>query len=119
MDAYRRLNMQDRGFGWTVEMQVRAVEEGLRIAEIPVRPFPRLAGSSKISGTFRGTILAGAVILCTIGVLAWRRIRSRKPADAPAGKLGIPCASRASPQQGRTNECRERNIQRTSRSIER
>ena len=108
-DAYRRINMRDRSFGWTVEMQVRAVEEGLRVAEIPVRSFPRPAGKSKISGSLHGTILAGAVILRTIGVLAWRRIRSRKPADAPAGKLGIPCASHASPQHGRTNECRGRN----------
>jgi glycosyltransferase involved in cell wall biosynthesis len=77
VDAYRRLDMQDRSYGWTVEMQVRAVEEGLRIAEIPVRSFERRAGSSKISGTFRGTILAGAVILRTIGVLVWRRVRQR------------------------------------------
>lgn len=76
-DAYRRLDMQDRGFGWTVEMQVRAVEEGLRIAEFPVRSFPRKAGKSKISGTLRGTIFAGVVILRTIGVLAWKKIRAQ------------------------------------------
>ena len=109
VDAYRRLDLQDRSYGWTVEMQVRAVEEGLRIAEIPVSSFPRIAGSSKISGTIRGTILAGAVILRTIGVLAWRRVRSRKPCDAPAGKLGIHCASHESPQKSGTSDCRGRN----------
>jgi len=74
-EAYRRIDMRDRGFGWTVEMQVRAVEEGLRIAEISVRSFLRPAGKSKISGTLRGTILAGVIILRTIGLLAWRKVR--------------------------------------------
>lgn len=68
--SYRRLNMRDRGFGWTVEMQVRAVEERLRIAEIPVRTFPRTAGTSKISGNLRGSLAAGLIILQTIGRLA-------------------------------------------------
>lgn len=68
VDAYKKLNLQDRGFGWTVEMQIRAVEEGLRIAEIPVRNFPRPAGVSKISGNLRGSFLAGIIILETI----WR-----------------------------------------------
>jgi glycosyltransferase involved in cell wall biosynthesis len=77
-EAYQRLHMQDRGFGWTVEMQVRAVEQGLRIAEIPVRAFPRAAGTSKISGTLRGTFLAGVIILRTIGLLALRNIFSRR-----------------------------------------
>jgi glycosyltransferase involved in cell wall biosynthesis len=72
LGAYRRLNMRDRGFGWTVEMQVRAVEEGLRIAEIPVRTFPRPAGQSKISGNLRGSLTAGFIILKTIATLACR-----------------------------------------------
>lgn len=68
-EAYQRLHMQDRGFGWTVEMQVRAVEQGLRIAEIPVRAFPRAAGTSKISGNLRNSLAAGRVILTTIARL--------------------------------------------------
>lgn len=72
-DAFRRLGMRDRGFGWTVEMQVRAVEEGLRIAEIPVRTFPRPAGESKISGNLLGSLKAGVIILTTIARLARRR----------------------------------------------
>lgn len=73
VEAFRRLGMKDRGFGWTVEMQVRAVEEGLRIAEFPVRTFPRPAGQPKISGTLRGSVAAGSIILQTMGRLAATR----------------------------------------------
>lgn len=71
VEALGRLNMQDRGFGWTVEMQVRAVEEDLRIVELPVRTFPRPAGQSKISGNLCGSLAAGSMILRTIARLAW------------------------------------------------
>jgi hypothetical protein len=71
--AFQELNLRERGFGWTVEMQVRAVEAGLRIVEVPVRNFPRCAGVSKISGTIKGSLQAGAVILATIAALWWRR----------------------------------------------
>ena len=64
-----RLKMQDRGFGWTVEMQARAVEERLRISEIPVRYRDRQGGESKISGTLKGSVNAGVVILGTLGKL--------------------------------------------------
>jgi glycosyltransferase involved in cell wall biosynthesis len=93
VSAYERLCLRDRGFGWTVEMQVRAVEEGLRIAEIPARCFPRPAGKSKISGNFRGSLFAGVVILQTIGSLAWRRFCSPK-------SPGASCASRKSKGMG-------------------
>lgn len=78
-EAFRLLDLQDRGFGWTVEMQVRAVEAGLRIAEIPVRTFPRPAGESKISGNLRGSLAAGAIILKTIARLACRPASKQKP----------------------------------------
>ncbi len=70
--AFERMNLQDRGFGWTVEMQVRAAEEGLCFTEVPVRNFQRSAGVSKISGTIKGSIQAGAIILSTI-VFLWLR----------------------------------------------
>lgn len=73
VNAYERLQMRDRGFGWTVEMQVRAVEEGLRIVEFPVRSYPRPAGKSKISGTLRGTVSAGVIILTTLARLRLKR----------------------------------------------
>lgn len=64
-DAYRRLSMSAPTFGWTVEMQVRALKRGLRYCEVPVR-YRRRIGVSKISGTVRGVIMAGFFILGTI-----------------------------------------------------
>lgn len=78
-DALRALRMQDRGFGWTVEMQIKAAAAGLRIMEIGV-PYRCRVGTSKISGTVSGTLKAGTKILYTIGKYAcmmgskhWRR----------------------------------------------
>lgn len=71
--AYERLRMQNRNFGWTVEMQVRAAEENLSTCEIPVRNFPRTGGSPKISGTLKGSIQAGTSILFTLAWLWLRR----------------------------------------------
>lgn len=64
-DALDRLGMRDRNFGWTVEMQVRARFAGLRVAERAVRYRERI-GTSKITGTLRGTVLASYKILKTI-----------------------------------------------------
>ncbi len=66
--SYRDLmamNMEDKSFGWTVEMQIKAAKMGLRVEEIPVS-YRKRVGTSKITGTFKGTILAGAKILYTI-----------------------------------------------------
>ena len=57
--------MQDKTYGWTVEMQLKAAKQGLRIAEIPVSYRKRI-GFSKISGTVKGTVLAGYKIITTI-----------------------------------------------------
>jgi len=70
------IQMRDRGFGWTVEMQVRAIELGLQICELPVAYHPRQGGQSKISGTIRGSIQAGAIILSTLGNLYGQRLKS-------------------------------------------
>jgi glycosyltransferase involved in cell wall biosynthesis len=59
------LGMRDRNFGWNAEMQVKAIAQGFRIVEVPVRYRPRI-GRSKISGTVRGTLLAGSKIIWTI-----------------------------------------------------
>jgi glycosyltransferase involved in cell wall biosynthesis len=64
-EALCRLDMADRNFGWTVEMQIKAVLAGLTILEVPVRYRPRI-GSSKVSGTVRGALLAGIKIIYTI-----------------------------------------------------
>lgn len=65
MAALRALRMQDRAFGWTVEMQLKAVRCGLRVREVPVRYHKRV-GRSKISGTVSGSLRAGLTILRTI-----------------------------------------------------
>lgn len=60
-----RLRMSDPDFGWTAEMQVKALRRGLRVTEVPVRYRKRI-GVSKITGTLKGTILAGYKILWTV-----------------------------------------------------
>tara|TARA_Y100001936_G_scaffold218277_1_gene230821 strand:- start:317 stop:1000 length:684 start_codon:yes stop_codon:yes gene_type:complete len=59
------LGMQDRDFGWTVEMQIKALRNGLRIHEVPVN-YRKRVGISKITGTLSGTIRAGTKIIYTI-----------------------------------------------------
>lgn len=71
--ALRQVNLQDRSFGWNVEMQVRAIEHGFRILELPVAYHPRRAGQSKISGSLLGTVRAGASILRMMAQLWWTR----------------------------------------------
>jgi hypothetical protein len=80
-DALRRLDMRDRTYGWTVEMQVKAARRGLRVVEVPVDYRPRL-GRSKVSGTLRGTIGAGTKIVATILLYALGR-QPNDSADAP------------------------------------
>lgn len=64
-DRLLEMEMQDPDFGWTVEMQVRAAKMRLRCTEVPVS-YRRRIGVSKVSGTVRGTLLAGHKILWTI-----------------------------------------------------
>ncbi len=59
------LDMQDKTYGWTVEMQLKAAKSGFRCVEVPVRYRKRI-GFSKISGTVKGTVMAGYKILYTI-----------------------------------------------------
>ena len=63
--SLQALHMRDRTFGWTVEMQVKAVMGGLRILEVPVNYRVRI-GSSKISGSLKNSLLAGIKILWKI-----------------------------------------------------
>jgi glycosyltransferase involved in cell wall biosynthesis len=65
-EALGKLHMQDKNYGWTIEMQIKAHRAALRILEIPVRYRKRRAGTSKVSGSLRGTIGAGWKILWTI-----------------------------------------------------
>lgn len=77
-DRFEDLALADRGFGWNIEMQVRAIEHGLVIAEIPVGYRPRTAGRPKISGSLRGVFRAGRDILATVARLWWERRRSHR-----------------------------------------
>ncbi len=63
--SLKQINMRDKDFGWTVEMQIKAITNKLRIAEIPVR-YRKRTGVSKITGTVKGTISAGVKIIYTI-----------------------------------------------------
>ena len=60
------LAMADRDYGWTVEMQIKAAKKGLKCLEVPARYRQRI-GVSKISGTVKGTVMAGTKILSVIG----------------------------------------------------
>jgi glycosyltransferase involved in cell wall biosynthesis len=65
------LGMRDRGYGWTVEMQIKAARARLRYVEVPVPYRRRRTGRSKVAGTLAGTVGAAAKIL---GLLAWHDI---------------------------------------------
>ncbi len=64
-DKLLALDMQDRNYGWTVEMQVKAAKRGLKCLEAPVR-YRKRVGKSKVSGTLRGSAMAGYKIISTI-----------------------------------------------------
>lgn len=63
--ALQEIGMKDRDYGWTVEMQVKALKKGITYQEIPVKYRKRI-GVSKITGTIKGTVMAGYKIILTI-----------------------------------------------------
>jgi glycosyltransferase involved in cell wall biosynthesis len=65
-DALEKLGMKEPTYGWNLEMQMRAARARLRILEIPVNHRCRTGGESKVSGTFRGTFIAGTRIIATL-----------------------------------------------------
>lgn len=69
-DALERMAMEDRNYGWTIEMQIKALQLGLRVREIPVRYGIRRAGENKVSGNVKASARAGWVILRTVFRLA-------------------------------------------------
>lgn len=64
-EALQKLDMQDKTYGWTVEMQVKAAKFRLKSSEVAVSYRPRI-GYSKVSGTVKGTVMAGYKIIMTI-----------------------------------------------------
>jgi len=65
-EALEKLGMREQTYGWNLEMQMKVARAALRILEIPVNHRRRAGGESKVSGTLRGTFVAGARILATL-----------------------------------------------------
>lgn len=84
-EALKALDMQDKQFGWTVEMQIKAIQQGLTTAELPVDSTRRI-GESKISGTLRGVIGAAQGILGTIFKLRLARFKLRRVQGSPKAR---------------------------------
>jgi glycosyltransferase involved in cell wall biosynthesis len=68
--SLQALGMRDPAFGWTIEMQIKALKNQLRVEEVPVRYRSRI-GTSKISGTLLGSLKAGRAILWTVAKYAY------------------------------------------------
>ena len=64
-DRLLSLDMRDKTFGWTVEMQIKAAKKGLRCAEVPVSYRKRI-GTSKVTGTITGSLMAAVKIIWMI-----------------------------------------------------
>jgi glycosyltransferase involved in cell wall biosynthesis len=63
--SLRNLGMEDKNYGWTIEMQIKAVKKGLKYMEVPISYRKRI-GFSKVSGTLKGSLLAGKKIIWSI-----------------------------------------------------
>ncbi len=72
-DCLGKLGMREQTYAWNLEMQMKAARAGLRILEVPVNHRCRAGGESKVSGTWRGTFLAGVRILATFLKIAFER----------------------------------------------
>ncbi len=66
LDRLAALGMREMTYGWNLEMQVRAARAGLRVQEVPLPYRRRIAGQSKVAGTLRGSLRAGARIMATL-----------------------------------------------------
>ncbi len=71
-EVFNKMDMQEFTYGWTVEMQIKALQAGCHVSEVPVNTRIRI-GKSKISGTLKGSISAGVGILSTIAKLWYRQ----------------------------------------------
>jgi glycosyltransferase involved in cell wall biosynthesis len=72
-DTLLALGMRELTYGWNLEMQMRVARSGLRVLEVPVPYRRRIGGQSKVAGTLRGSIKAGAKIISTFARLATER----------------------------------------------
>jgi uncharacterized protein len=132
----QRLGMCDRNYGWTVEMQIKAARAGVPMKEVPVS-YRRRIGTSKVSGTMRGVVGAGAKILSTIFLTASRLMASPNGSEPTrramvftrypvSGKtktrlipaLGAEGAARLHRRMTERTVCKARRLQRGPVSIE-
>lgn len=70
--SLEKLSMREETYGWNLEMQMKAARAGLRVLEVPVNHRCRTGGVSKVSGTLRGTLVAGARIIATFLRIAFQ-----------------------------------------------
>lgn len=70
--ALDQIKMKDRNYGWTIEMQIKGAKHQLSYQEVPVN-YRRRIGQSKVSGTLKGSFLAGSIILYSIYKYGWSR----------------------------------------------
>ncbi len=73
-NSFQKLKMKDQNYGWTVEMQIKAINCNLRSKEIATKYYERKEGESKISGSISGALKAGTKILWTIFILYFKKI---------------------------------------------
>jgi glycosyltransferase involved in cell wall biosynthesis len=76
-DTLLGLGMRDLTYGWNLEMQMRVARAGLRVLEVPVGYRCRLGGKSKVAGSLRGSLEAGAKIMSTFARVATEPMRER------------------------------------------
>src|SRR5262249_4069550 len=80
-EVLRTADLQEKTYGWAVELLLKGAIHGFRIAEIPVSYYPRI-GESKITGTLKGTVGAGWCILSRIAFYYFHRRRTGLPQSA-------------------------------------
>jgi hypothetical protein len=71
-DVLMRLDLREMGYGWNIEMQMKAARAGLRILEVPVAYRRRAGGRSKVAGSLRGSVRAGFRIAAVVARVALR-----------------------------------------------
>lgn len=93
MDCLVKLGMREMTYGWNLEMQLRAAAAGLRVQEVALPYRRRIAGRSKVAGTFRGTFLATGRIVATLIRVALEVRNERKSVQALCGRTRLLLAS--------------------------
>ncbi len=88
--ALQCLNMNDKNYGWTVEMQIRALTRGLRVRELPVPYRKRIAGQSKVSRSLSGSLKAGLKMLWVVlreAIQSFPRMRRKVHSTCSSGAV--------------------------------